>query len=97
MRGASDLTVRLRHVLRHSLLPAVTLTGWALGATISGAVVVESVFTRSGIGSVLVTAVNDQDLPIVTGVVVLIAAFYVVANLLVDVVYTLVDPRLKAS
>lgn len=97
MRGASELSVRLRRVLRHALLPAVTLSGWALGATISGAVVVEAVFTRSGIGSVLVTAVNSQDLPIVTGVVVLVAALYVVANLLVDLVHTLVDPRLKAS
>ncbi|WP_218974553.1 ABC transporter permease [Streptomyces sp. NP160] len=96
-RGASDLQVRVRHVLRHSLLPAITLSGWALGAIISGAVVVEAVFTRSGIGSVLVTAVNNQDLPIVTGVVVLVAALYVVANLLVDLLHSLVDPRLEQS
>lgn len=97
MRGMGDLQVRLRHVLRHSVLPAVTLSGWALGATISGAVVVESVFTRAGIGKVLVTAVNSQDLPVVTGVVVLIAALYVIANLIVDVVYILIDPRLKSA
>ncbi|WP_373694903.1 ABC transporter permease [Kineococcus terrestris] len=94
MRGMSDLGVRVRHVLRHSALPAVTLSGWALGATISGAVVVETVFTRAGIGRVLVTAVNNQDLPIVTGVVVLVAALYVVANLLVDAAHVLIDPRL---
>ena len=94
MRGMSDAGIRLRHVLRHSALPAVTLSGWALGATISGAVVVETVFTRAGIGRVLVTAVNNQDLPIVTGVVVLVAALYVVANLLVDVLHALIDPRL---
>ena len=97
MRGMSDLQVRLRHVLRHAVLPAITLSGWALGATISGAVVVEAVFTRRGIGAVLVTAVNSQDLPVVTGIVVLVAALYVVANLLVDVVYRLVDPRLAVS
>ncbi|MBG6237691.1 peptide/nickel transport system permease protein [Mycetocola sp. CAN_C7] len=97
MRGMSDLGVRLHHVLRHSVLPAVTLSGWALGATISGAVVVETVFSRAGIGRVLVTAVSTQDLPIVTGVVVLIAALYVVANLIVDLVYVLIDPRLKNS
>ncbi|HEU4808884.1 MAG TPA: ABC transporter permease [Homoserinimonas sp.] len=97
MRGMGDLGVRLHHVLRHSILPAVTLSGWALGATISGAVVVETVFSRAGIGKVLVTAVNSQDMPVVTGVVVLIAALYVVANLLVDVAYTLIDPRLKNS
>ncbi|HEV7759587.1 MAG TPA: ABC transporter permease, partial [Acidimicrobiales bacterium] len=97
MRGMSDLQVRLRHVLRHAVLPAITLSGWALGATISGAVVVEAVFSRRGIGAVLVTAVNSQDLPVVTGIVVLVAALYVVANLLVDLVYRLVDPRLAGS
>ncbi|MCS5719680.1 ABC transporter permease [Herbiconiux sp. CPCC 205763] len=97
MRGMGDWAVRLKHVLRHSVLPAVTLSGWALGATISGAVIVESIFTRSGIGSVLVTAVNTQDLPVVTGIVILIAALYVVANILVDIAYVLIDPRLKKS
>ena len=97
MRGMGDTGVRLRHVLRHSVLPAITLSGWALGATISGAVVVETVFSRPGIGKVLVGAVNSQDLPVVTGIVILIAALYVVANLLVDVAYTLVDPRLKSA
>lgn len=97
MRGMSDLQVRLRHVLRHAVLPAITLSGWALGATISGAVVVEAVFSRRGIGAVLVTAVNSQDLPVVTGIVVLVAAFYVIANLLVDLVYRLVDPRLAPA
>lgn len=97
MRGMSDLAVRLRHVLRHAVLPSVTLTGWALGATLSGAVIVESIFSRPGIGKVLVTAVNSQDLPIVVGVVVLVAAVYVVANLLVDLLYVVVDPRMRAA
>ena len=97
MRGLGDWGVRLRHVLRHAAIPAVTLSGWAVGATISGAVVVESVFSRRGIGSVLVAAVNAQDLPVVVGIVTLVAITYVVVNLVVDVVYTLVDPRLKKA
>jgi peptide/nickel transport system permease protein len=97
MRGMGDLQVRLSHVLRHAVLPAITLSGWALGATISGAVVVETVFTRPGIGKVLVTAVGSQDLPVVTGVVVLIAALYVVVNLLVDLAYLLIDPRVRKA
>ena len=97
MRGMGDAGVRLRHVLRHATIPAVTLSGWALGATLSGAVIVESIFSRPGIGSVLVNAVNTQDLPVVVGIVTLVAVVYVVANLVVDIVYTLVDPRLKAS
>mgnify|MGYP001551666704 CR=1 FL=1 len=81
----------------HAVIPAVTLSGWALGATLSGAVIVESIFSRPGIGSVLVTAVDSQDLPVVVGVVTLVAVVYVVANLVVDVVYTVIDPRLRAS
>jgi peptide/nickel transport system permease protein len=97
MRGMGETELRLRHVLRHAVLPAVTLSGWALGATISGAVVVESIFNRPGIGRVLVTAVSSQDIPVVTGIVVLIAGVYVVTNLLVDVLYTVVDPRVRIA
>lgn len=97
MRGMGDTGVRLRHVLRHSVLPGVTLSGWALGSLFSGAVIAESIFSRPGLGKVLVTAVNSRDLPVVCGIVILIAAIYVLANLLVDIAYTLIDPRLKNS
>lgn len=94
-RGMSDLGVRLRHALRHAVLPAITLSGWALGALFSGAVVVELVFARSGLGQVLVDAASARDIPLVSGVVMLVALVYVVANLLVDLAYTLIDPRLR--
>lgn len=97
MRGMGEWGIRLRHVLRHAVIPAVTLSGWALGATLSGAVIVESIFSRPGIGSVLVSAVNAQDLPVVTGIVTLVAVVYVAANLIVDVVYTVIDPRLELT
>ena len=97
MRGMGDLSIRLRHVLRHAVLPAVTLSGWAIGSTISGAVIAESLFTRPGIGRVLIGAVDSQDLPVVTGIVVLVAAAYVVTNLLVDLAYLVIDPRMKKS
>jgi peptide/nickel transport system permease protein len=96
-RGMGDLEVRLRHVLRHAVLPAITLSGWALGALFSGAVIVETVFARPGIGQIIVTAANSRDIPLVSGVVILVAAVYVVANLLVDLAYTAIDPRLGAS
>jgi peptide/nickel transport system permease protein len=95
-RGMSDLGVRLRHVLRHAVIPAVTLSGWALGALIAGAVIAENIFGRPGIGQVLVVAVNTRDLPTVSGIVLVVATVYVVANLLVDLAYTLIDPRLTA-
>jgi peptide/nickel transport system permease protein len=96
-RGMSDLGVRLRHALRHAVLPAITLSGWALGALFSGAVVVEQVFARPGLGQVLVSAASARDIPLVSGVVMLVALIYVVANLLVDLAYTVVDPRLKRA
>jgi peptide/nickel transport system permease protein len=94
-RGMSDLGVRTRHVLRHAVLPAITLSGWALGALVSGAVIAENIFGRPGIGQVLVTAVNTRDLPTVSGIVLVVAAIYVLANLLVDLAYAVVDPRLS--
>ena len=95
-RGMSDAGVRLRHALRHSVLPAITLSGWALGALVSGAVIAENIYGRPGIGQVLVTAVNTRDVPTVSGIVLVVAGVYVVANLLVDLAYGLVDPRLGA-
>lgn len=96
-RGMSDTGVRLRHALRHSVLPAITLSGWALGALFSGAVIVELVFARPGLGQVLVSAASSRDIPLVAGIVMLVAALYVVANLLVDLAYTIVDPRLRSA
>jgi peptide/nickel transport system permease protein len=95
-RGMGDLGVRMRHALRHAVLPAITLSGWAMGALISGAVIVETVFARPGIGEMVVIAAEDRDIPVVSGTVLLVAAVYIVANLLVDFVYTIVDPRLRA-
>lgn len=94
-RGMGDLGVRVRHALRHSVLPGLTLSGWALGALLSGAVLVENIFARPGIGMVLTTAVNTRDLPTVSGIVLVVAAVYIVANLLVDLAFSLVDPRLR--
>ncbi|WP_433294058.1 ABC transporter permease [Actinoplanes sp. CA-030573] len=96
-RGMSDAAVRLRHALRHSVVPAITLSGWALGALLSGAVIAENVFGRPGIGQVLVTAVNTRDVPTVSGIVLVVAGVYVIANLIVDLAYTIVDPRLRTS
>ncbi|GAB3471277.1 ABC transporter permease subunit [Kineococcus endophyticus] len=87
--------VRWRHVLRHAALPGISLSGWALGSLISGAVVVEAIFARQGLGQGLVGAVAAQDLPLVTGITFVVALVYVVANLLTDAAFVLVDPRLR--
>ena len=97
MRGMSDLGVRLLHVLRHAVLPGITLSGWALGALFSGAAVIETVFARPGLGGLLVAATSARDVPLVTGIIVASAGMYIIANLLVDIAYPIIDPRIKAS
>ncbi|WP_454917683.1 ABC transporter permease [Xanthobacter sediminis] len=93
-RGMSDIGVRVTHVLRHAVLPGISLSGWAVGKLLSGAVLVEAVFARQGIGGILVNATSARDVPVVSGIVVLSAAAYVVINLAVDAAYRLVDRRI---
>ncbi|MFD9702966.1 ABC transporter permease [Lentzea sp. NPDC059081] len=92
-RGSSETTVRVRHALRHAIVPLVTLSGWTVGALLSGAVVIEMVFNRPGIGRTLATAIANKDLPVVSGVVVIAAVVFTVVNFLVDVLYRVMDPR----
>lgn len=94
-RGLSDLAVRLGHALRHAILPGLTLSAWAVGSLVSSAVVAEIIFARPGLGRSLVDAIINRDLPITLAVVVIIAAVYIVVNLLVDVLYRVVDPRIS--
>jgi len=96
-RGMGEWGVRLRHALRHAVLPGVTLSGWALGALISGAVIVETLYSRNGLGNVLLQGVTQQDMPLTIGVVLVVAVVYVMATILVDLLYQLVDPRLRTS
>jgi peptide/nickel transport system permease protein len=97
MCGMGDFGVRLHYVLRHAVLPGVTLSGWALGALFSGAAVIETIFARRGIGGLLVTATSARDIPLVTGIIVVSAGMYILANLIVDLAYPLIDPRLATA
>ncbi|WP_455815177.1 ABC transporter permease [Pseudomonas graminis] len=93
--GIGNLRIRLRHALRHAALPAVTLTGWLVGGLLSGAVITEQVFSRPGLGKITVDAVLGKDLPVVLAVAILSALIYVVMSTLVDILYLLLDPRLR--
>lgn len=94
-RGLAEHRVRSHHALRHAALPALTLAGWFTGTLLGGAVVVENVFARPGIGRVTLQAVGDRDLPVVQGVVALSAVVFVVVAALVDLAAVAVDPRLR--
>jgi peptide/nickel transport system permease protein len=95
-RGMREWKVRTVHALRHALLPVITLSGWIVGSLLSGAVIVETVFGRQGIGRVAETAVTGEDMPVVIGVVLLSALVYVTVNTAVDLLYLWIDPRLRA-
>ncbi|MFE5700307.1 ABC transporter permease [Rhodococcus koreensis] len=96
-RGESELGVSLRHALRHAARPGIGLSGWAFGSLISGAVVVETVYSRPGLGRSLLQAVLVRDVPVVLGVVLIVALVYIVVTLLTDLADHIVDPRLRAS
>jgi peptide/nickel transport system permease protein len=96
-RGVSELSIRARHVLRHALLPAVTLGGWLIGGLLGGAVITEKVFGRPGLGTVTLGAVLTHDVPVVLAVVLLAAFIHVAASTLLDILYLLIDPRLRAK
>ncbi|MEJ5198489.1 MAG: nickel ABC transporter permease [Anaerolineae bacterium] len=94
-KGLHERTVLLGHALRNALIPTVTMIGLQLGFLIGGAVVVETVFAWSGIGLLVVDSIFARDYPVVQGVVLVIAVLVVLINLAVDVVYTVLDPRIR--
>lgn len=92
-RGETRGGVILRHALRHAAVPAINLSGWAFGYLISGAVVVETIFARPGLGRTLLQAVTLRDVPVVTGVVLFSALVYILVTLVADAAAAVVDPR----
>jgi peptide/nickel transport system permease protein len=96
-RGLGDWSVRWRHALRHAVLPGISLSAWAVGSLIGNAVLIEVIFSRQGLGRVLYQAVTVQDMPLTIGVTLVVTLVYIVASLIVDILYVIVDPRLKAK
>ncbi|MGW4093756.1 ABC transporter permease [Nocardia sp. NPDC004750] len=95
-KGATRLWVLVRDVLRNAALPALTIAGVTFGNLLAGAVIVETVFSRSGLGRLTETAVRTQDVPLVQAVVVFAALVFVAVNFVVDLLYPLLDPRLRS-
>ncbi|MCU1407290.1 MAG: transporter permease [Glaciihabitans sp.] len=97
LRGESPGGVLWRHALRHAALPAIGLSGWAFGNLVSGAVVVETVFARPGLGRSLLSAVQSRDVPLVTGIVLVVALAYSIVTTATDLFERLADPRLRTK
>ena len=96
-KGLASPAVVVRHALRNSLIPVVTILGLQMGALMSGAVVTEQIFVVPGFGRLIVEAVFTRDYPLVQGVVLITASAYVLINLLVDVSYSVLNPRIRIS
>ena len=96
-RGVSSRTLLLRHALRNALLPVMTIGAAQLGALLSGTVVTEKIFERTGLGTLFLDAFFARDIPVVQGCVLVIAVIYVLVNLAVDLAYGVVDPRVRLS
>jgi peptide/nickel transport system permease protein len=94
-RGASRLRAVFRHAFRNSLIPVITLVGLQFGAVLTGAVITETIFSWPGIGRLLIQSIGFRDYPLVQGCILLIAVTYVGVNLLTDLVYGYLDPRIR--
>lgn len=96
-KGLRGRTVVTRHALRNAFIPVVTIIGLQIGGLLSGAFIIETVFAYPGIGQLAVTALQARDFPVIQGIVLMVAAIYVCVNLLADLVYGFLDPRIQYS
>lgn len=94
-KGLSERVVIFKHALKNAMIPIVTVIGLQFGSLLAGALLTESIFTWPGLGTLTISAVEAQDLPLVQGVVILVATLFVLANLVVDLLYAFIDPRIK--
>lgn len=95
--GTPEMEILFRHALRNSALPLVTITGLSVGRLIGGTVITESIFSLPGMGTALIRGISGRDYPVVQGVILLFALMFVLVNVLTDIVYTRVDPRVRLS
>lgn len=94
-KGASPRAVVWRHTLKNALIPTVTVLGLQFGALLGGSIVVETVFAWPGVGRLMIQSISNRDYPVVQAAVVLFAVFFVAINLLVDIIYGFLDPRIR--
>lgn len=96
-KGLKEKVIMYKHVLRNALIPSITIIGMMIGDLLGGAVVIETVFSRQGIGRLIADAIAAKDLPVVQGVVFFTAIVYISINFLVDISYSFIDPRVRKS
>lgn len=93
-KGVKERTVLLVHCMRNAMIPVITIVGVNFGLLLGGSIITENVFAIHGVGSIIIEAISKRDFPVVQGAVLLIAALFVIINLIVDIIYMYVDPRI---
>ena len=94
-KGLREVIVIYRHALKNALLPILTISGWQLGTLIGGTVVLERIFLVPGVGTILITGISNRDFPLIQATVFLVALGVLVLNLIIDIVYSWLDPRIR--
>src|ERR687897_946134 len=94
-KGLQEKNIVWRHVTSNALIPVITVVGLELGTLLSGSIIVETVFAWPGSGSLLITALNSRDYPLVTGLVMSYTVAFVIINLIIDGLYAVIDPRIR--
>jgi ABC-type dipeptide/oligopeptide/nickel transport system permease component len=94
-KGLHERVVIYRHALRNALIPVITIAGLNMGHLLAGAILVETVFTRPGLGRVVIQSISSRDYPLLQAVIAVYAVIFIAINLFVDIAYTLVDPRIR--
>ncbi|HOI34327.1 MAG TPA: ABC transporter permease, partial [Mesotoga infera] len=94
-KGVNSKNLIMKHVLKNALIPVVTLSGIQLGYLLGGTIVIENMFALPGMGRLLLQVVNERDYPVVQGIVLFIGLLIVLLNILVDILYTVIDPRVE--
>jgi peptide/nickel transport system permease protein len=96
-KGLNERRVVMRHVLRNSFIPFITALGIQIGYLLGGAVIIEQIFALPGVGRLAVQAIGNRDFPVVQGVVLIVAFSFVLINIVVDALYSALDPRIRVG
>jgi ABC-type dipeptide/oligopeptide/nickel transport system permease component len=93
-KGLPERIVILRHALKNAMIPVLTILGLQIGGLLGGAYIIEVVFAWHGVGELAVQAIQQRDFPLIQGIIVVVAITYVLVNLVIDLLYTVIDPRI---
>ncbi|HPX70462.1 MAG TPA: ABC transporter permease [Bacillota bacterium] len=96
-KGSGELKIILKHCLRNAMIPVVTIIGMDFGYLLGGTIIAETLFGMPGVGELMVKAIRMKDLPVIMASVILLAAIFCILNLVIDIIYSFIDPRIKAS